>query len=206
LVDQYIGRCETRGLSPTTLRHRAFELGRFGHWAKLRRPKPKLEEVDAELLVRFIGDRSAFRSRATVSGVVSELRGMGEFLVQEGIWSRNPLRWIRGPKLDHRRCLPKRIDKGHLQALWRAAQDRREEHSRYQAVCLLAILYGTGIRCGELLRLETTDWSRETATLRVDGRKTGRPRSLAVGEGVWRCIEGYLPRRQNKLEEMFPLT
>jgi site-specific recombinase XerD len=193
--------CEARGLADATIAKRTRELGRFGLWLKSRRPRPKLEDVDSDLVVGFISNRSAFRARGTVSGIVSDLRGMGEFLVQEGVWQKNPLRWIRGPKLDRRRSLPKRIDKGHLKALWEAAQRRRQEHGRYQAVCVLAILYGTGIRCGELQRLDTGDWEPDGATLRVDGHKTGRARSIAVGAGVWRCIEAYLPRRQNQLEK-----
>ena len=110
------------------------------------------------------------------------------------------MRWIRGPKLDPRHHLPRRIDTEHLKALWEAAQSRRSEHGRYLSVCVLAILYGTGVRAGELQRLDTADWDPEAATLRVDGRKTGRARSIPVGEGVWRCIEGYLPRRHNRLE------
>ncbi len=200
LVDRYVMVCQARGLAESTIEHRLRELGRFGLWLKTRRPKPKLEEVDSELVVRFIRGRSAFHSRATVSGVVSDLRGMGEFLVQEGVWRKNPLRWIRGPRLDSRRRLPKRIGNSHLKALWEAAQKRREEHNRYQAVCVLAVLYGTGIRIGELERLDISDWEAETATLRVDGRKTGHARSIAVGGGVWRCIEAYLPRRHNQLE------
>jgi site-specific recombinase XerD len=201
LVEQYLKICETRGLAEATLEHRSSELGRFGHWLKKRRPKPRLDQVDADLVVRFIGSRSAFRARATVCGVVTELRGMGDFLVQEGVWAKNPLRWIRGPKIDQRSCLPKRINRGHLKALWAAAQRRPQEHTRYQAVFVLAVLYGTGIRCGELHRLDIADWDPVSATLRVDGRKTGRARSIAVGEGVWRCIEAYLPRRQNQLEK-----
>ena len=201
LVDQYIKVCETRGLAEGTIQHRANELGRFGQWLKRRRPKRQLGQVDGDLVVRYISERSAFRARSTVRGVVSDLRGMGEFLVREGVWAQNPLRWIRGPKADHRRRLPKRINNGDLKALWGAAQSRRGEHARYQAVCLLAILYGTGVRRGELERLDVSDWDPDNAILNVDGRKTGKARSIAVSEGVWRCIEAYLPRRQNQLEK-----
>jgi site-specific recombinase XerD len=48
--------------------------------------------------------------------------------------------------------------------------------------------------------LDLDDWDAENALLRVDGRKTGQARSIAVGASVWRCIEAYLPRRQNQLE------
>lgn len=126
---------------------------------------------------------------------------MGEFLVQEGVWDSNPLRWMRGPKLDPRRCLPRRIGAGELKKVWDAAQERQQEFSRYQAVCLLAILYGTGLRRGELERLNLDDWDRNEGLLKIDGRKTGQPRHIPIGSGVWRCIEAYLPYRHNMLEK-----
>ena len=64
------------------------------------------------------------------------------------------------------------------------------EYARYQAVCVLAILYGAGLRRGELERLDVADWDRDASVLRIDGQKTGVERSVPVGEGVWRCIEG----------------
>jgi site-specific recombinase XerD len=200
LLDRYVARLQVRGLSVATIDSRSRELTRFGAWLKARRPRLELEQVDADTIVRYIRTRSSFHARATVSGVVSELRCMGEFLVEEGIWPKNPLRWLRGPKLDVRRQIPKRIGQDELRAIWAAARGRRQEHARYQAVCVLAILYGTGLRRGELERLAVDDWDGEHRLLRVDGRKTGRQRHVPVGEGVWRCIEAYLPRRQNRLE------
>jgi integrase/recombinase XerD len=201
LLDRYRAQLEVRGLCRATIDSRSRELGRFGAWLKARRPRLQLEQVDADTIVRYIRGRSAFHARATVSTVVSDLRCMGEFLVEAGIWPKNPLRWLRGPKLDARRQIPRRIGQDELKAIWAAAQGRRQEHARYQAVCILAILYGTGLRRGELERLTVDDWDREHGLLKVDGRKTGKQRQVPVGEGIWRCIEAYLPRRQNRLEQ-----
>lgn len=200
LVDKYAANLRARGLCEETISARWRELTRFGAWAKARRPRPELEKVDADLIVRYIRARSSFRARATVASVVSTLRCMGEFLVEEAIWRSNPLRWLRGPKLDARRQIPRRLGRAELNAIWDAARARGQEHARYQAVCVLSILYGTGLRRGELERLSVGDWDREQGVLRVDGRKTGQQRHLPVGEAVWRCIEAYLPHRQNRLE------
>lgn len=200
LVERYLALQVTRGLAAETITTRRRELARFGDWLKSRRPRPALEAVGADIVVRFVSSRSPFHSRSLVSSVVSILRSMGEFLVQEGVWAINPLRWMRGPKIDQRRRVPRRIAQAQLQALWKAAEARRKEHARYQAVCALAILYGTGLRRGELERLDLSDWDREHSVLKIDGRKVGRERQVPVGEGVWRCIEGYLPYRHNRLE------
>jgi integrase/recombinase XerD len=150
--------------------------------------------------MRYLQSRGAFHSRSTVAGVTSTLKLMGEFLVQEAVWLSNPLRWMRGPKMDSRRRVPRRITQEQQRALWSAAEGRRQEHARHQAICVLAILYGTGLRRGELARLDVDDWDREAGVLRIDGRKTGVERCVPVPEAVWRCIEAYLPHRHNRLE------
>jgi integrase/recombinase XerD len=200
LLEKYVSLQHTRGLAASTIDARARELVLFGNWLKARRPKPMLEDVGADHIVAYVRSRSAFHSRSTVASVTSILRSMGEFLVVEGVWRTNPLRWMRGPKMDPRRQLPRRIGREQQTALWEAARARRQEHARYQAVCVLAILYGTGLRRGELERLDLEDWDREASVLAIDGQKTGAQRHVPVGEAVWRCIEAYLPHRHNRLE------
>jgi site-specific recombinase XerD len=201
LIDKYAEQLETRGLAAVTIGPRVRELRRFGDWLRARRPRPALEAIDAELVLEYLGTRSAFHSRSTVSGVVSNLRGLGEYLVEERIWRANPLRWIRGPKVDPRQHRTRRIDQAQLQALWSAAQARRQAPSRSLCLCVLGVLYGTGLRRGELSRLDLSDWDVAHRTLRVDGRKTGHERQVVLGEGVAQCLEAYLPQRHNRLEQ-----
>jgi site-specific recombinase XerD len=65
---------------------------------------------------------------------------------------------------------------------------------------VLALLYGTGLRRGEIERLNMDSFDRTEGTLRIDGRKTGRERCVPVPEILWRCLESYLPQRHNVLE------
>jgi site-specific recombinase XerD len=201
LVEGYVGLCEGRGLGEEWLRSLRSELDRWGCWLKRRRPKPKLEEVDGQMIIAYIRRRTHFHAKATVSGVASKLRCMGEYLVEQGIWTQNPMRWIRGPKLDPRGKLPRRIGAEHLSKLWEAAGQQRSRYQQQLAVALLSLLYGTGLRRGELERLNVEDWKREENLLKIDGRKSGCERVVPLSEGIARCLEAYLPLRQNRLEE-----
>jgi site-specific recombinase XerD len=116
---------------------------------KRRRPRPKLEQVGADLLTAYLRSRKSFRSKSTVYNTLSVMRGMGDYLVREGVWVSNPLRWMRGPKVTPYSRLPKRIDRGHMEALWGAAASRRGPYRRHLWVSVLAMLYGTGLRRGE---------------------------------------------------------
>jgi integrase/recombinase XerD len=101
--------------------------------------------------------------------------------------------------MDPRMRLPRRIGAEDMKRLWEQAA-KRPKTQQPITLCVLAVLYGTGLRRGELERLNIQDWSRETGTLKIDGRKTGQERQIPVGPGVWRCVEAYLPFRQNRLE------
>lgn len=204
-VDGYMNDCEIRGLAASTISHRRRELERLGVWLKNRRPRVNLEQIDSELLIQYIKQRGVFRSKALVSGSVSILRGMGEYLVRQGVWTKNPLRWIRGPKRDPRMSLPRRIGKAEMKQIWAEAEKLKSPSIRSVTLCVLAVLYGSGLRRGELERLDLVDWDRENSLLTVDGQKTGRERKMPVGTGVWRCVEAYLPVRQHRLESVHRL-
>ena len=174
-------------------------MDRWGCWLKRTRPRLNLEEVRGPLLIQYIKRRTAFRAKTTVAGVVSVMRCMGEYLVQAGVWTQNPVRWIRGPRLDPRGRLPKRIGAEHLKKIWEATSQNRNDYQQHLSLAVLALLYGTGLRRGELERLDLEDWKREEGVLQIDGRKTGQERNVPVSEGIWRCVEAYLPLRQNLL-------
>jgi len=202
LVEQYMSEYRARGLAAGTVERVAGELDRWGCWLKRRRPRPKLEGIDAELIVRYIQDRTAFRAKATVSGVISVMRGMGDFLVREGYWSESPLRWMKGPKIDWRCRLPRRIGARRMAKLWEAAAGERTGYHRSLWLAALGLLYGTGMRRGELERMNVSDWDREEGIVRVDSRKVGREHGVAVPELSWQCVESYLVARHNHLERL----
>jgi len=198
LVDGYIEEYRARGINAATVAHTAAALDRWGRWLKQRRPRVSIEEIDADLITRYIASCSTFRAKATISGTLSTMRCFGDYLVRQGLWAVSPLRWMRGPKIIPR--LPKRIDREHMQALWREAGNRRGECSAHLWVTVLALLYGSGLRRGELERLDLECFDRTEGTLRIDGRKTGRERCVPLPPMVLECLEAYLPRRHNVLE------
>src|SRR6185437_10047929 len=159
LVENHLRVCATRGLVECVVLARRRELDRWGNWLKRKRPKPKVPEIGAELILEYIRGRTHFHSKATVASLMSHMRCMGEFLVQEGVWEQNPLRWIRSPKLDPRRILPRRIKKDELSKLFECAAKIQDPHRRSRSLTILVLLYSTGMRRGELARLSLSDWN-----------------------------------------------
>lgn len=202
LLDGYLKEYAARGRSAGMEGRVAHVLERWGRWMKRCRPRPQLDRVDPELLVRYLRTRTRFRSKSTVYGTLSVMRGMGDYLVREGIWASNPFRWMRGPKLTPYSRLPKRIDPKEMEALLRGASTKRGTYARHLWLVTIALLYGTGLRRGELERLDVGRWDRDAGILLIDGRKTGRERRVPVPPLVYQCLEAYLPFRHNRLEQL----
>jgi integrase/recombinase XerC len=200
LLDAYIDEYRARGVSAESVRMNSARLERWGCWLKQRRPRVQIEGIDADLLTRYIDSCSTFRAKATVYGTLSSMRCFGDYLVRQGLWTINPLRWMKGPKVTPYSRLPKRIDHAHMEAMWREAANRGGDYSSHLWVTVLAMLYGAGLRRGELERLNVDSFDRTEGILRIDGRKTGRERCVPLPEMVLRCLEAYLPRRHNQLE------
>jgi site-specific recombinase XerD len=201
LMDGYLEECRGRGLAEETVANIGRALGYWGQWMKGRRPRLMLDRVSADVLVGYIESRSSFRAKATVYATLSTMRGMGDYLVRAGVWQVNPLRWMKGPKITPYSRMPRRIDRAHLEAMWREAAASPGEYRRLLWVTVLAMLYGTGLRRGELERLDVESFDRAEATFRIDGSKSGRERCVPVPEMLYRCLEAYLPRRHNVLEQ-----
>lgn len=202
LVDNYMRVCETRGLTPSVISGRRRELERWGIWLKRKRPKPQVEQIDSDLILEYVRGRTAFHSKASVCSVMSHMRCMGEYLTNEGVWTQNPLRWIQSPKIDPRRQLPRRIEREHLTKLLEQASKIRNAYQRSLVLTVLIVLYGTGIRRGELQRLNCADWNSQEGTLRIDCAKVNLQRTMPVPPTVRACLEAYLPQRQNRLMEL----
>ena len=201
LQDSYLEEYGSRGLSPDTVAYTESRLDRWGRWLKKRRPRIVIERIDAETITQYIATCSSFRSKATVYATLSSMRGFGDYLVRQGLWKINPLRWMKGPKVTPYSRLPKRIDHAHMEAMWRTAANRGGDYSSHLWVTVLAMLYGSGLRRGELVRLNVDAFDRSEGALRIDGRKTGQERCVPLPEVVLRCLEAYLPLRHNQLEE-----
>ena len=200
LLDAYIEEYRARGVSAESVAMNSARLERWGRWLKQRRPRVAIERIEADSITRYIESCSSFRAKATVYGTLSTMRGFGDYLVRQGLWGTNPLRWMKGAKVTPYSRLPKRIDRAHMEAMWQEAARRGGDYSSHLWVTVLALLYGTGLRRGELERLNVEAFDRTEGTLRIDGRKSGRERCMPLPPVVLGCLEAYLPRRHNQLE------
>ena len=199
LVEKLTSNDLSRGLSRATVSHRQRELYKWGIWLKQRKPKVKIEEIDVELIHKYIKSRTAFASKSSTCGVISIMRGMGDYLVEEGYWIQNPLRWISGPKLANTRKIPRNYHRSDLKKIFEQSFYAQNPYFRKLYPAIISVFYSTGMRKSELLSLDISDWDRENSVLKVYGSKTSQERNVPVPEIAWKCVEDYMSARANLL-------
>ena len=180
-----------RNASPHTVRAYAADLAQFeGHLAQeLGRPG-RSDEVD-HLMIR------AFLARLHREGVkkvsaarkLASLRTFFKYLCREGVLERNPARALLSPRLE--RKIPGHLEEGEVAALVEVPGDAP---AALRARAILELLYGTGIRCAELVGLDLPDVDREGRTVRVLG-KGSKERIVTFGKTAGAALDRYLEVR-----------
>lgn len=137
-----------------------------------------------ELLDRGLTKKSIVRKLAAV-------RSFFTYLVRQSIARYNPAASIGTPKLGKR--LPLFLDEGSMEKIL-AAPDRSNRNGIRDAA-VMELLYSTGIRLGELLRLNLEDVDFENRTIKVLG-KGSKQRVVPFGKKASDALRTFLNKRQ----------
>ena len=78
------------------------------------------------------------------------------------------MRWIRGPKIDVRTRMPRRIKGVDLVSIWKAAEAITSKRRREKWRAVFALLYATGMRRSQLAALDVGDLDLVGGQIRVD--------------------------------------
>jgi integrase/recombinase XerC len=189
LVEPFLEHLEwERDLSPATLRAYRRELARFvAYLAPCRSGPDAVRALDirqwvAHLWQKNLGPRSLERALASI-------RTYFNFLVAEGVLEANPAQTVQLPRRE--RTQPEVVDRYALEDLLDSFADTPGDR-RDRA--MIELLYGAGLRVGELVALDMGDLSLSERLLRVRG-KGRRERLVPFGRRAAEAIRAYLPQR-----------
>lgn len=116
--------------------------------------------------------------RATRARRLSAIRQMFRFALEEGWRSDDPALRLRGPLAAA--PLPKTLTEAEVEAILNAARSYgRSAGERLRNLCLLEVLYATGMRVSELVALPATALRGDPAMILVRG-KGGRERMVPL--------------------------
>jgi integrase/recombinase XerD len=131
---------------------------------------------------------------------LSALRQIYRFLYAEGKRSDNPATVLEGPKRG--RSLPKVLSIAEVDLLLKQARMQADDTERSPAahlrslrlLCLLEVVYATGLRVSELVELPASAARRDQRMLAVRG-KGGKERLVPLNEAAKKTMAEYLALR-----------
>jgi len=187
LIETYLRHLEVeRRLPANTRLAYARDLARLAAFAAGREVAvDQLTRDDLEALVRasMIEGRSASSTARLVSGV----RGFYRYLRVGGRLATDPSDDLKPPRAD--KSLPRFLSAEEVDALLRAPDVATPRGLRDRA--LLEVLYATGLRVSELVKLRLTEIQREGGYLQFTG-KGNKERIVPVGETARDWVDRYL--------------
>jgi len=175
-----------KGLAKNSLASYTNDLRRFGHW--LDDQALAIERVERIHLVKhFQTLRTSGISARSVARALAAIRGMFRFLVSEKHLKADPTENVENPKLWS--SLPKSILPTEVDALL-AAPDRTVPEGLRDAA-MLELLYATGLRVSELIRVRIDEVVMDAGFLRTIG-KGSKERIVPFGDTAKNAIVDYL--------------
>jgi len=189
-----------RNMSTHTMRNYMREVGDFRLFliedqSTGEGAEPDLSEVDRKSVRRYLARSGENLAPASLSRKLSALRTFFKFLVREGAMQTNPADGIRGPKLP--KTISERLSVDEIFALIDTPDKSTPLGKRDHA--WLELLYATGMRVGELVKLNLEDVDLEEGMARIRGKGRKERMSPLTPKAV-AAIKDYLPERTQLLK------
>jgi tyrosine recombinase XerC len=179
-----------RNYSPYTLTNYRIDLKGFQEFFK----DGDLASVDHLTLRRFLAElKNKNYNKASVARKLACLRSFFKFLHREGYLKINPLVGISSPKQEKK--LPLFLDESEVGKLIESAQGDDFADLRDRAI--LEILYSSGMRVGELVKLNIPDIDFISSVVKVLG-KGRKERLLPIGDQALAAIKNYLEQAKKE--------
>jgi integrase/recombinase XerC len=180
-----------RRLSPRTVAGYGRDLNDFAEFATARKGQFDALTVDRPLVRAWLLDLYRHKLQApTIARKLAAVRCLYRFLIRQGAIEADPTRGVRSPKLPKR--MPRFLSPDDATRLVEAPLGSEAGHARDRAV--LELLYGSGLRVGEVEGLERQAVSLAEGTVRVTG-KGSKTRIVPLGTASRRALETWLVRR-----------
>jgi site-specific recombinase XerD len=183
----------TRGAAERTRHAYGVDLAAFTTWASALHLGPgDLRHRDVR---RYAASLSgAGKASTTVARNLAAIRGLFDFLVRTEQVGSNPAELVSSPKRPQK--LPNVLSGEQMRQLLEGIPAGTPLELRDRAMFELA--YSCGLRCEEIVNLDTDSFDWEEDQLRVLG-KGDKMRLLPVGEPARRALERYLQRGRRPL-------
>ena len=160
-----------------------------------------LDALDAAVLRAYLASFHRLHRPSTRGRKLAALRSFFRFRRVVGARRDDPSEGLHAPKPERR--LPEPLDAPSCERLIDAPLERGTSGLAARDRALFDLLYGTGVRVGELVGLDVKDYAPLRRELHVRG-KGDKQRVVPVPEAAARSLEAYLDERQVLAREPGP--
>lgn len=156
-----------------------------------------LEQIDATAIRHFLGYllENDYEKKSIVRKLAS-VRSLFSFLVKKNLYDKNPAKNISNPKLEKR--LPVFLTETSAKQLMELPSKTTVSGLRDAAI--LELLYSSGIRRGEILKLNLSDIDFSGNCVKVFG-KGSKHRIIPFGTNAKTKMQEYISRRAELFSE-----
>ena len=184
-----------KGLAKNSLSAYTIDLRHFGHY--LNDQGVDLDRVERIHIVKYFQSlRMAGISARSVARALAAIRGLFRFLVSERHLKKDPTENLENPKLWS--TLPKSLQPSEVEALL-AAPDRSTPDGLRDAA-MLELLYATGLRVSELIKVRIDEVVLDAGFLRTIG-KGSKERIVPFGDTARDVILKYMESGRLELDK-----
>ena len=183
-----------RGASRNTLSAYSRDLNDYACFVRAR--NGSLKDARSEHIRGYLAVMEANgMTRGTAARKLSAIRQFHRFMLGDGLALENPATAIESPRGG--RALPKLISESDVTRLIEASRVRAVEAKcknalkAWRMICLLELLYATGLRVSELVGLTVLAVSMDAAFIAVKG-KGGRERLVPMSGTARKALTDYL--------------
>ena len=181
-----------RGYSPHTLRAYIREVERLSDSEECRRAGG-LDQLEPLAVRSYLASFHGHHRPSTRNRRLAALRAFFRFRVRVHAIARDPTEGLPGLKPERR--LPTPLNAEVCESLIEAPSQRRDPWLVLRDRALFDLLYGTGVRVGELVSLNVRDFDRERREIRVRG-KGDKERVVPIPAQAYASLLGYIEARE----------
>ncbi len=183
-----------RNVSEHTLRNYAIDLNQFlEHLAPADPRTGERREFDVKVIdhitIReWLSElHDAQKKKSSIARKLAALRTFFQFLIREGAVEVNPAKLVSTPRLEKK--LPNHLSVEDAVRFIETPDETTDLGKRDRAI--LEMLYGTGVRVSELVKLDMRDIDFRGRTIRVKGKRR-KERVVPFGEPALHSLMRYL--------------
>ena len=183
-----------RNVSEHTLRNYAIDLGQFlEHLAPAdpatgERREVDVKDIDHITIREWLSElHDQQKKKSSIARKLAALRTFFQFLIREGAVEANPAKLVSTPRVEKK--LPNHLSIEDAVRFVETPDEATELGKRDRAI--LEMLYGTGVRVSELVKLDLRDIDFRGRTIRVKGKRR-KERVVPFGEPALHALMRYL--------------